>query len=456
MWPAATSRNCAMAPDPQVLLELNDWSLMRRQAGQEISLLENIDLRIMSGRWLVVLGANGSGKSSLLKFLASEDSPLDQNAAIMFQDPDDQIIASTVVRELTLGRPELAAGPILKEFGLDGLHDLDPRLLSAGQKQRLVLAVAQAGQPRVLLADEPTALQDPQQAVWILDRLRSWLSQSGRTLITATCDRREVAMADDLLVLESGRVSLQGPAKELLFDPRVIALVGEDTTSKSTPEIITGASPKSQPLLQLSQVACQFRGPSQGFHLDSLFVHPGERLGITGSNGCGKSTLLAAVAGARKPDAGQVVLSGRTLYRRMSLDLDHGLAMLAPQFPEYLFTRETTAREIEVDPALKPFTAEDFLWGLGLDPTLAQRNPHSLSSGQRRRLALGMTLFSKRPLLLVDEPTAALDRQGKARVLELLAELPQDVALVMASHDQEFLRAAGCSVLNLDDHSLNR
>ena len=129
--------------------------------------------------------------------------------------------------------------------------------------------------------------------------------------------------------------------------------------------------------------------------------------------------------------------------------------MLAPQFPEYLFTRETVAKEIAVDPALKTFSATDFLEKVGLDPALVDRNPHSLSSGQRRRLALGMVLFSGRLLLLLDEPTAALDRHGRQRVLELLADLPTEAILIVASHDREFLSAAGCLILNLDDHSLD-
>jgi len=443
-----------MGRDSSVLLELKKWSLVRRQAGREITLLDNIDLKIKSGRWLVVLGANGSGKSSLLKFLASEESPLQQDAAIMFQDPDDQIIASTASRELTLGRTGMDPGAVLKDFGLDGMHDLDPRLLSAGEKQRLVLAVALAGKPGLLLADEPTALQDPLQTTWILNRLRSWLTKPNRTLVTASCDRREVALADDLLVLEHGRVSLHGPVRELLDDPRVTSLVGEGTPQSTRTETVSENAPGGPPLLELSQLACRFHGQDRGFILDHLAIHPGCRLGVTGSNGCGKSTLLASCAGARKPDEGRITLASRQLYRRHDLDLDHGQAMLAPQFPEYLFTRETVAGEIAVDPALKYFNAHDFLSKLGLDPDLAQCNPHSLSSGQRRRLALGMVLFSNRPLLLLDEPTAALDRQGRLRVVELLAELPPNAALIMASHDQEFLAQAGCSILNLDDHLL--
>jgi energy-coupling factor transport system ATP-binding protein len=440
-----------MVPDPKILLEMENWSLFRRHAGQELTLLDNIDLRITAGRWLAVLGANGSGKSSLLKFLASEESPLDLESAIMFQDPDDQIIASTLSRELTLGREGLDPDPVLMEFGLAGLNDLDPRLLSAGQKQRLVMAVTEAGSPRIMLADEPTALQDPEQAAWVLARLRKWLEEPGRTLITATCDRREAALADDLLVLEKGRVVLQGPTRDVLDDPRVSGLLGEGFAVSSPP--VASAS-SSEPVLDIQDLTCRFHQPGSGFHLKKLSVGPGERLGITGGNGCGKSTLLAACTGARKPEAGRIILRGRSLYGGKNLDLDHGLAMLAPQFPEYLFTRETVAREIAVDPVLQSRSAGEFLVRMGLDVTFTSRNPHSLSSGQKRRLALGLVLFSERPLLLLDEPTAALDHSGRQMVLDLLSDLNPEAALVIASHDRGFLAAAGCSVLNLDDHSL--
>jgi len=456
MWPGAISENCAMDPEPKNLLELENWSLVRQEAGRELTLLDRISLRIPGGRWLAVLGANGSGKSSLLKFLASEDSPLGSEAAIMFQDPDDQIIASTVARELTLGRTGLEIEPLLEKFGLCGLADLNPRLLSAGQKQRLVLAVALAGRPQVLLCDEPTALQDPTQAQWVLDQLRLWLAEPGHSLITATCDRREAAMADELLVLDEGRVVLQGAPEDVLDEPEVVALLGPAEGIDHQPSPWNQNEDDDRPtFLQVRNLTFRFYGPIPGFHLPELMIQPGQRVGIFGNNGSGKSTLLAACAGARKPSEGEIQLADRKLYQRDSLDLDHGLALLCPQFPEYLFTRETVSREIALDPALESWLAGDFLDEIGLDRELAQRNPYNLSSGQRRRLALGLAIFSGRPLLLLDEPTAALDRPGRERVLRLLKALPDETALIIASHDREFLAAAGCSELNLNNHRLD-
>ena len=103
----------------------------------------------------------------------------------MFQDPDEQIFAASTARELALGRPGLETGPVLERFGLAGTGERDPRLLSAGQKQRLVLAVAASSDPMVLLCDEPTALQDPGQAVWVLDELDRWRRDSHGALLTA-------------------------------------------------------------------------------------------------------------------------------------------------------------------------------------------------------------------------------------------------------------------------------
>ena len=123
--------------------------------------------------------------------------------------------------------------------------------------------------------------------------------------------------------------------------------------------------------------------------------------------------------------------------------------MLAPQFPEYMFTQATVAREILLDPVLSSSEPEAVLEKLGLSPGLADRNPHDLSSGQRRRLALGLVIMSGRPVLLLDEPTAALDRAGRAMVLKLLASVGPDQAVVIATHDRDFLHEAGFSVRTL-------
>ena len=442
-----------MAAADDILLRLEDWSLVRRVPDGERTILSEIELELRAGEWLAVLGANGSGKSSLLKYLASEESPLADDAAIVFQDPDDQIIAATVAGEIALGRTDLDSESCLEEFGLGGLGSLKPGVLSAGQKQRLALATAVSGDARLLLCDEPTALQDARQAEWILDRLDSWRQVPGRTLVTATCDRDELARADRLLVLRDGRVALAGATADHLDHPLVTDLLGS-AASDPVAEWPDSGDAGAVPVLALCDTGCRFLGPGNGFTDVDLELRPGQRVGITGPNGCGKSTLLALCAGVRPPDAGRVILGGSNLYERDRRNLDHGLALLAPQFPEYLFTRSTVAQEIALDPALSGPAPDALLATLGLPGDLLDRNPHDLSTGQKRRLALGLVVRSGRPLVLLDEPTAALDRSGKGQALALLAAMPRETALVIASHDREFLAAAGCRVLELTAEGL--
>ncbi|HPF70249.1 MAG TPA: ATP-binding cassette domain-containing protein [Candidatus Krumholzibacteria bacterium] len=424
------------------LLHLRGWSLQRAGARGVRTLLSDLDLDLAAGEWVAVLGANGSGKSSLLKWLASDESPVAGQAALVFQDPDDQLVAATVADELALGRPGLDAAAEAAAWGLADLLPLDPRVVAAGQKQRLVLATAVGSDPRVLLADEPTALQDRPQAAWVLQQLDAWRRRPGCAVLTATCDRAEAAAADRIIVLEEGRLVRAGASGTLLQDPLVRSLLDDDLAAAP----VRGGG-GGEAVLSARGVACRFAGG--GFGPLDLEVRAGERVGLVGPNGCGKSTLLAVAAGLRAPDEGQVRLGHHTLDARRRPDLDHGRAMLAPQFPEYAFARPTVAAEIALDPALQDVDAAGWLAVLGLPPSVAGANPHDLSTGQRRRLALGLALGSRRPLILLDEPTAALDRAGRRLVLELLDASGPGCGLLIASHDHAFLAAAGCRVVEL-------
>lgn len=432
-----------MTADPGLLLELRGWTLAQRRGPHSVPLLAGLDLTLRAGQWLAIAGINGSGKSSLLSYLAGPESPLRVPTALLPQDPDDQFVAATVAAELALGRGGPVPAP--EGFGLDGLLDVDPRLLSAGQKQRLALAVALGMEPCVLLCDEPTSLQDDVQAAWVLDRLDEWRHRTGGCVVTATCDRREARRADHLLVLGEGCVRAQGPTSVVLGAEACVDVFGEvdEAPLPTMPFDGEGAA-----VLSLRGVACRF-GAGGGFAGVDLELPAGARLGLCGPNGCGKSTLLAACAGARRPDRGQIALGTRRLYRRGELDTRHGLAMLCPQFPEYLFSRTTVAAEIDVDPALAGLPAPEFLAGLGLPAGAAGRHPRDLSSGQRRRLALALALRSGRPLLLVDEPTVGLDGPGRRLALALLREAPPEAAVIVASHDRHFLATLGYEVRTL-------
>lgn len=441
------------------LVALRGWSLVRETPGGPVTLLHNLDLDLRRGEWVALLGANGSGKTSLLRWLAGDDSPLRVPAGLVFQDPDEALLAATAADELGLGRPDLDVPAWLAEFGLADIAAVDPRLLSAGEKQRLALAAVEAAAPAILLCDEPTALQDAAHAAWIVARVRAWRERTGGTVLWATQRRAEAALADRLLVFDGGRLVADGPPAAWLDREPVRGLLGDTAaaaggaaaapdggaataagTATAAGEGGAGGGPGAGVVAAWEGVACR-HGP-RGFAGVDLALRAGDRIGLTGPSGCGKSTLLAVAAGLRAPQAGAVRLGGRTLYGRGAPDLGHGAALLAPQFPEYLFTRATVAEEIALDPALAAAGAGALLAAAGLPAALAARNPHDLSSGEKRRLAVALVARSGRPLLLLDEPTAGLDRDGRARVAALVRAAPPAAAVVVASHDGDLL--AGC------------
>ncbi|MBD3221270.1 ATP-binding cassette domain-containing protein [bacterium] len=412
------------------MLELSDLTLLRDGPRGARPVIEGLHLRLGDGERLALLGGNGSGKTSLLSHLAEPGVVAGRRVGLVCQDPDEQFVASTVAGEFALGQPDRPAEPWLAEAGLADLAGVDPRLLSAGQKQRLQLVTVLSHAPDLLLLDEPTSLQDPEQARWLRRRLADW----PQAMIWATQDRDDVRSCDRALVLDQGRVVASGEAGAIVDDPAAGTLWRDLPGRRPPREPAAGAGVA----IELTGVACAFhRGGLDGV---DLRVHAGERVGLTGPNGCGKSTLLAIMAGLRPPDRGEVRIGGRRLYRRGRPDLDHGLVALAPQFPEYMMAAGTVAAEA----AIGGLDAGRVLADAGLGAELAESSPHALSGGQRRRVALALATGSGRPVILLDEPTAALDADGRDRVWRLLDRLPPTAAVVIASHDEAFLTACGC------------
>ena len=461
MSPVAICGRYKVTEPRDIMVELHNWALTRDTETGPRVVLDDIDFVLRRGEWLAVLGANGSGKSSLLRYLAITPSVVAGRSALISQDPDEQLVTASVAEELSLGHDDLDVEYWLSAFGLSASANLDPRLLSAGQKQRLQLAVVEVARPEIMLCDEPTSLQDPAQAAWVINRLQLWRRLSGGTIVTATQDHRELAAADLILVLRDSKQVLFGPAAELVDHPLVTDLLGPPRIPQViTPEASAETSAEvAAPIVRWEQVSCRFAaagsasaalGPDAGgFDGVNLEIQAGQRIGITGPNGCGKSSLLAIAAGLRPPAGGVLSVAGHRLYKGQGRDLDHGCAMLAPQFPEYGFSRSTVTAEIKLDAVLAGREVAEVLAQVGLDADLASRDPYELSSGQRRRLALVLTLLSQRPLLLLDEPAAALDRCGRRLVRELMDAVTAEAALVIASHDTAFLRDCGCRVLHL-------
>jgi energy-coupling factor transport system ATP-binding protein len=169
----------------------------------------------------------------------------------------------------------------------------------------------------------------------------------------------------------------------------------------------------------------------------NLTLAAGEPALVAGRSGSGKTTLLELISGLAEPDAGQVLWNGDALSARQR----RWLCGLVFQFPERHFLGLTVGQELRLgQKRWRSEQAEAVLRRVGLEGVPLQREPERLSGGQQRRLALAVQLLRNPRVLLLDEPTAGLDWQVREEVLQLLADLGRDRALLVVTHEPELFR----------------
>jgi len=207
--------------------------------------LRGIDLAVEEGSFVAVLGANGCGKSTLAKHLnailsptegkvlvAGMDTiaeelliPIRRTVGMVFQNPDNQIVANVVEDDVAFAPENLGiASEEIRRRVDEALHTVgmydyrlhSPHLLSGGQKQRVAIAGVLAMEPRVLVLDEPTAMLDPRGRQEVLKTVETLCRQKGMTVILITHHMDEAARADRVLVMEQGRIVLDGSPREIL------------------------------------------------------------------------------------------------------------------------------------------------------------------------------------------------------------------------------------------------
>jgi energy-coupling factor transport system ATP-binding protein len=493
-------------------------------AGAAVPALDRVDLEIGPGELCLLAGLSGHGKSTLLRAacglvphfhggrfagrvtLAGCDTrthgpaQLGGLAGVLFQDPETQLVLSTVRAELALALESRGHGPaavargveeVALALGIDGLLDRSTHDLSGGEKQRVALAAALSGRPRVVLLDEPTSQLDPVAGDELIGLLRR-LNQEWETTIVLAEHRLErcLSAADRVIAMRDGAIAcdgtpqqfadwtaaqapaLQTPATKLFSLARIApaptgvrqaraALRARDllpepgsdhapAPSARRPRLPRGArraarAASAGAALELRGVWHELRdGPAILRGVD-LTLAPGECVALMGRNGAGKSTLLRHGAGLLEPTRGSVRRAGR-------------VALLL-QNPGDYFIHERAGDEA-------PAAA---LARVGL-AAVADRDPRDLSGGERQRLALAIVAGAPSvaqaldgrdagtpppagpvpgggpdPIVLaLDEPTRGMDRAATgALAADLRARARRGQAVIVATHDPEF--AAACA-----------
>ncbi len=219
--------------------------------------LVDITLSIRSGSFVAVLGANGCGKSTLAKHMnailtpsegrvlldgmdsADEEKliPIRRTVGMVFQNPDNQIVANVVEDDVAFAPENLGVEPqeirrrvdeALKTVGMYELRMHSPHLLSGGQKQRVAIAGVLAMQPRALVLDEPTAMLDPQGRREVLATVERLCREQGMTVVLITHHMDEAARADRVLVMDKGSVALDGTPQSVFSQIETLRALGLD------------------------------------------------------------------------------------------------------------------------------------------------------------------------------------------------------------------------------------
>ncbi|WP_194419845.1 dipeptide ABC transporter ATP-binding protein [Microbacterium abyssi] len=321
-----------------------------------------------------------------------------------------------------------------------------PHELSGGLRQRALIASALAGEPAVLVADEPTTALDATVQAHVLGLLRE-IADAGTAVVFISHDFAAVRrVADRVLVMRAGRVIEQGPVADVLDAP----------VEAYTRELIaaTAHEPRSDrfglgdAVLTAVEVSRRFSGLA-AVEGASFTLLQGQTLGIVGESGSGKTTLARMIVGVERPDAGDLRWSGE---HRVQLVHQNPLGAFDPRWTIGRSLREALAAG-GVPRSGRAARVAALMAEVDLAPELARRRPSQLSGGQRQRAAIARALAAEPDVLVLDEPVSALDPSVREKVLQLLGRLQRDRGLTMifVSHDLDVVAAVSDDVLVMQD-----
>ncbi len=472
-------------PDHAPVLQLSGVTL--RFAGRVAPVVEEVSLRVAAGEVLCLVGASGSGKSvtarACLRLEGHEGGRIEAGAirlgkgdtavemqdlppgrlralrgrqvAMIFQEPAASLnpvrrigaqLEEGLRAKAGLGRAaaRLRALALLARVGFpapEAIQRAYPHQLSGGMCQRVMIAMALAAGPRVLVADEPTTALDAVAQAEVLALLDDLRRDMGLAILLITHDRGVVArMADRVAVMAGGRIVETGPASEMLRAPRTAAardiLAGSQTARYRAPP----ADDATAPVLAVRNLQVAYAGhATQAVRGVSLEIARGETLALVGQSGSGKTTLARAALRLIPLAAGRVLLDGDDITGLAGQALRRARARMQMIFQDPLLSldpRRALGRQV-ADP-LRNFgvpaperaaRVAALFERVGLDPDLMDRRPVEVSGGQRQRVAIARALVLDPRVIVADEALASLDPHMRERIAELLVSLQHERGL---------------------------
>jgi len=481
----------------------------------ERQVIRNVSLQVAPGEMLALVGESGSGKSlSALSVLGlqPEDAAISGNITMgddqlmfmgrqhtgtqmrmrgnhigmIFQEPMSALNPLHVIGQQIVEAYKWHTGftgalvqekiaELMTRVGLS--HFIDradstyPHQLSGGERQRLMIGMAIANNPKLLIADEPTTALDVHLQQQIMALLKTLQHEHQMGVMLITHDLTVVQkIADRVAVMKDGEIVETGSVREVFANPKhaYTRMLIDAVPSGSAPAV-----PNDAPqIIACEQLAVRYpiksailrrvKGHVEAVKPLSIYIRAGETLGIVGESGSGKSSLGNALLRLAPAD-GTIVFMGtpihalrskeiRPMRARMQLVFQDPFASLNPRMTvgeiigEGLHVHQPELPRAEIEARVAEILAH-----VGLDPDMAERYPHAFSGGQRQRIAIARAMILKPSLIILDEPTSALDMSVQAQVIELLRELQAShhVAYMLISHDLRVVRAMAHYVIVL-------
>lgn len=482
---------------PSALLQVRDLRITFATAQGPVVAVAGMDVVLHEGEVLALVGESGAGKTvSMLgplgllgetasvsgsvvfrgkELIGAHEPTLRQirgaGIAVVFQDPYAALnplrrVGSMVAEGLPRSTPasaiRLRVAELLAEVGLDAaIIDSYPHQLSGGMRQRVLIAAALAGDPSVLIADEPTSSLDVATQTEILTLLKDLRSRHGLAVVLISHDRGAVAdLADRVLAMRQGSIIADAHVTDRVRVPTAVA-----SPTPTTPARL----PNSPTVLDVTGLTVAYARP-RGEHIVAvddvdLSIRAGEIVGLVGPSGCGKTTLACAVLGLQPADDGTVRLNGldmatlrgrkhRRHRRHAQMVFQDPFGSLDPHRSVHDTIRE--ALRIHGAPPHRDRVGE-LLELVGLDHSLALRRPGELSGGQCQRVAIARALAVEPRLLICDEAVSALDAPAQAHIVELIAHLRDHVgtACLFITHDHSLLTQLADRILVMDGGRLD-
>ena len=461
--------------------------------------VDDVSFALWPGKTLCIAGESGSGKSltslAIMGLLPAEAHI--PNGAIVFDNQDllslperqmqllrGKSVAMIFQEPMTSLNPLMTVGQQLEET-LQRHEALDrrerrsrvramldavkishvekrlqqyPHELSGGMRQRVMIAMAMLCQPQVLIADEPTTALDVTIQAQILDLMRELQQTFSTSLLLITHDMGVVAeMADDVMVMNHGKIMEHAPVKTLFTAPQAAytrQLLQAVPVLGQAPALTPVAA--TQPLLSVRDLSVRFPVRGDGLRVRrevhavervSFDLFPGETLGIVGESGCGKSTTAKALMNM-VPFSGSAQLGGQELHglqgealravrRDLQMVFQDPWAALNPRKTIFDLVGEPLLIHERMPGAQRAERVAQLLQQVGLPVEAMRRYPHQFSGGQRQRICIARALALNPKVIIADESVSALDVSVQAQVLTLLEDLRQQYQLsyLFISHD---------------------